>query len=142
MAYSVVVKKTVDAAPAKIWETIRGGDGLDKWLPVITQCRLEGSGAGATRYCTMANGAELKEKILEIDDTRRRFRYSIDEHPLPARNLRGTVEVKDAGAERAEVSWSAEFDSEPGAREELEGMFQEIYTGAINGLADFVKKGG
>lgn len=140
MTYSVVVRKTVDVAPAKIWETIRAGDGLDKWLPVITHCRLEGSGEGATRFCTMANGAELKEKIVEIDDAGRRFRYSIDEHPLPAKNLRGSVEIKDAGTKGSEVSWGAEFDSEPQARAELEAMFQEIYSGAIDGLAAYLKK--
>ena len=139
---TVKVTKNIDVSPQAVWSTISAGDGLDKWLPVITQCRLEGSGEGATRYCTMENGAQLKERIVEVDHARRRFRYTIDEHPLPARNLAGTVEVRDAGSNKSEVTWSADFDADEPHRAEIEGMFREVYSGAIDGLANFLRKPG
>jgi uncharacterized protein YndB with AHSA1/START domain len=137
---TVKITKSIDVNPQTVWRTISAGDGLDKWLPVITQCRLEGSGEGATRYCTMANGAQLTEKIVEVDHSHRRFRYTIDDHPLPARNLAGTVEIRDLGSDRSEVSWSADFDAEEPQRAALEGMFREVYSGAIDGLANFLKR--
>jgi hypothetical protein len=105
---------------------------------VITQCRLDGSGAGAIRYCTMANGAQLKERILEVDHAGRVFRYSIDEHPLPARNLRGKVEIRDLGDGTAAASWGAPVEVEPPYRSELEGMFRDVYEEAIQGLEKFL----
>jgi uncharacterized protein YndB with AHSA1/START domain len=136
----VNVSRRVNVDPGLVWNTIAAGDGLDKWLPVITQCRLEGSGAGATRYCTMANGAQLKERILEVDHARRVFRYSIDEHPLPARNLTGRVEIRDQGDGTASVSWGARFEVEPPYRSELEEMFRGVYEQAIRGLEAFLVK--
>lgn len=136
----VNVSRKVNVDPGLVWETIAAGDGLDKWLPVITQCRLEGSGAGATRYCTMANGAQLKERILEVDHARRIFRYSIDEHPLPARNLTGRVEIRDLGGGAASVSWGARFEVEPAHRSGLEGMLRDVYDKAIQGLEAFLVK--
>ena len=140
MATVVKVTKNIDISPELVWNTISAGDGLEKWLPVITQCRLEGSGEGATRYCTMANGAQLRERIVEVNHARRRFRYAIDDHPLPARNLFGTVEIRDLGTRKSEVSWSADFDADEPQRTELEGMFREVYSGAIDGLANFLLK--
>lgn len=137
---TVRVTKNIDVDSQVVWNTISAGDGLDKWLPVITQCRLEGSGEGATRYCTMANGAQLRERIVEVNHPRRRFRYAIDDHPLPARNLFGTVEIRDLGSNSSEVTWSADFDADEPQRAELEGMFREVYSGAIDGLANFLRK--
>jgi len=136
----VNVNRRVSVEPGLVWNTIAAGDGLEKWLPVITQCRLEGSGAGAIRYCTMANGAQLKERILEVDHAHRVFRYSIEEHPLPARNLRGKVEIRDLGDGTTTVSWGATFDVEPPYRSELEGMFRDVYEQAIQGLETFLRK--
>lgn len=136
----VKVSRKVNVDPDRVWNAIAAGDGLDKWLPVITYCRLEGSGAGATRYCTMANGAQLKERILEVDHARRVFRYSIDEHPLPARNLTGTVQISDLGDGATAVSWGARFEVEPADRNELEGMFRDVYDQAIRGLEAFLIK--
>jgi hypothetical protein len=47
---------------------------------------------------------------LEIDHTRHRFPYGIDEHALPAKNLVGTVEVRAFSNGTPEVSRASEFD--------------------------------
>jgi hypothetical protein len=88
----------------------------------------------------MVNGAQLKERILEVDHARRVFRYSIDEHPLPARNLTGTVKISDLGDGATAVSWGAQFEVEPAYRNELEGMFRDVYDQAIQGLEAFLIK--
>ena len=136
----VTVSRTVDVDPNRVWSTIAAADGLDKWLPAIAQCRLDGSGVGATRYCTLGNGAQLKERIIEIDQARRVFRYAITEHPLPAREVTGTVTIRDAGAGAALVSWGASFEVEQAHKAELEGMFRQIYEEAIQGLEAFLKR--
>ncbi len=134
MGYAVKVVRTINADADTVWATISAGDGLDKWIPVITECRVEGSGAGATRYCTMANGAKLKERLLEVNHDRRRFKYGIDEHPLPAKNVVGTVEILDLGNGMSDVSWSAEFDCDASHKEELTGMFKGVYEQGLEGL--------
>lgn len=139
MVYTVKVVKAINADAGKVWNAIGSGDGLDKWMPVITECRIEGSGEGATRYCTMANGAKLRERILEVNHGRRRFKYGIDEHPLPAKNVVGTIEIRDLGGGRSEVSWSAEFDCDAAHKQELEGMLKGSYEQGLEGLEKYLR---
>ncbi|MEM0995398.1 MAG: SRPBCC family protein, partial [Bacteroidota bacterium] len=65
----------IHASSEKVWEHIKTGEGIDKWLPVITTCQLEGEGEGAKRICTTAQGNML-ETILEVDAEQRVFKYS------------------------------------------------------------------
>jgi hypothetical protein len=51
----------------------------------------------------MANGAELKERIIEVDHSTRRFRYTIDQHPLPASDVVATIEVADVGDGKTKI---------------------------------------
>jgi uncharacterized protein YndB with AHSA1/START domain len=136
----VTVTRRLEVDPHRVWSTIAAGDGLEKWLPVITACRLEGSGEGAIRHCTMDNGAQLIECIIEVDHARRVFRYSIDEHPLPARQLTGVVEVRGHTPAGSIVSWGASFDAEPPHRDQLEAMFRDDYDQAIRGLEAYLKR--
>lgn len=139
MAYKVKTVKTIGIDAKKVWATISAGDGLDKWMPVIAECRVEGTGAGANRYCTMANGAKLKERILEVNQDHRRFKYSVYDHPLPAKNIVGTVEISDVGNGRSEVSWSAEFECDAAHKEEIEGMFKGAYEQGLEGLEKYLR---
>ncbi len=104
----------------------------------MTQCSLDGQGVGAVRFCTLVNGAQLTERIVEIDHTNRRFRYAIAEHPLPVSDLSSNVEIHDLGGGQASVSWGASYLVEPEHHAELESMFGEIYEKAIQGLEQFL----
>lgn len=136
----VKVSKRIGVSKSAVWSVIEPGDGLEMWLPAITQCRLDGAGTGAIRHCTLGNGAQLKETILAIDRENGEFHYSIDEHPLPATNITGTVKVTDGGPGAAVVTWTACFDADAAAQGELEKMFQGIYSDAIDGLETYVRK--
>ena len=52
----VSITQPVDASPEKIWNILRTGTNLDKWIPFISACKLEGKGVGAKRVCTTADG--------------------------------------------------------------------------------------
>jgi uncharacterized protein YndB with AHSA1/START domain len=139
MGYAVKLVRTINVDANTVWATISAGDGLDKWMPAITECRVEGSGAGATRYCTMADGAKLTERLLEVNHDRRRFKCGIDEHPLPAKNIVGAVDILDLGKGKSEVSWSAGFDCDASHREELTGMFKSVYEQGLEGLEAYLR---
>lgn len=139
MVYTVKAVRTINTGAQKVWATISVGGGLDKWMPVITECRIEGSGEGATRYCTLANGAKLQERILEVNHGRRRFKYGMSEHPLPAKNIVGSIEVVDLGNGQSQVSWSVEFDCDAVHKQELEGMFKGSYEQGLEGLEKYLR---
>jgi len=70
---SIQKKIRINAAPDKVWAAIRDiGNTHKLFAGVVTQTRLE---EGA-RVVTFANGMEVRELIVDIDDKAKRFAYS------------------------------------------------------------------
>jgi len=116
------------------WNAIRSIGGLDRWFPVIAKCSVQGQGVGATRVCELANGVTLFEKVEQIDDAGKVFKYSITDSPLPIRNYLGMVTVRDGGSGKSEITWSATFDVADDQRGEMVGMLTGAFTDGIKGL--------
>ncbi len=57
------VTKQVNVSASAIWDVLKTGDDVDKWLPhIIKSCKLEGN----MRYCGTDYGI-IEEEILKID---------------------------------------------------------------------------
>lgn len=136
---TVAVTQRIDASADALWAIIRTGTGVDRWLPMITSCRLEGTGANAKRVCMFNDGTtehELLETILTVDDEARLFQYSIDRQSMmPIRNVRGTMHVTAVTPSQCEILWFANFDLDdasamPAVKAGLEG----VYRAGISGI--------
>lgn len=136
------VSFAVNAQPEKVWQVIRSGGNVDKWLaPVITSCRIE----GGKRICGTESG-EFTENLLGVDDSQRVFRYEIpQQHLLPVENIRGSMKVSTMTNGQAEVTWTWIYDveeaDEENAREALSGMAPLAQSGLethVNSLAGAV----
>lgn len=134
MIETIDVVRTIDVPGHRTWAAIRGIGTLDRWFPVIATCHVEGEGVGAIRTLGLAQGGEMTDRIEEIDDDARRFRYSRFHHPLPATTYEGTVVVRDVAGGKAEVTWSVEIDLEAAARDELVAFIGTALSDGIAGL--------
>jgi uncharacterized protein YndB with AHSA1/START domain len=132
---SIKVVRKINAPADAVWQTISAIGGVDKWLGMIKTCHFEGTGAGAKRVCTTADGMTINERIDAIDQENRVFRYSIPEPPMPIKNLVGTMKVfaGDNGNE-AQVDWSATFEVEEAQEAEMLAMLEAVYSDGIRGL--------
>ena len=67
----------VDAAPDQVWSAFRDVGAVHTRLAkgFVTDTRLEGD----TRIVTFANGIVARERIVDIDDEKRRLAYSVVE---------------------------------------------------------------
>ena len=67
----------VDAAPDDVWAAFRDVGAVHTRLArgFVTDTKLEGD----TRLVTFVNGIVAREKIVDIDDARRRLAYSVVE---------------------------------------------------------------
>ncbi len=97
MRQTITVEQEISGNADAIWATISSGGDVHQWFPIIQSCRLEGSGEGASRFCTMIDGNKLKERIVEVNHALRRFRYAIEQHPLPAQAVIASIDVRDTG---------------------------------------------
>ncbi|HET9089690.1 MAG TPA: SRPBCC family protein [Acidimicrobiales bacterium] len=80
------------AAPANaVWDVVRRPEGIVAWFPGITEVAVEGT----TRTITTATGLVIPERIMAIDDSLRRFAYTITA-PLYRFHL-GVIDVFELG---------------------------------------------
>ena len=124
----------INAPLEKVWSNIKRGDGVDLWLPIITACKLEGSGIGAKRICTTEQGP-IHETILTIDDEQKVFQYRIDEQSLmPISSIVGTMKLNNLKSS-TELEWTIEFEIENEEYlDEVKNGIQEIYAAGAKGL--------
>ncbi|MEO1200248.1 MAG: SRPBCC family protein [Pseudomonadota bacterium] len=132
------VTQKITAHADDVWATIAKGGDVHRWFEdVIVACDLRGHGEGAERLCTMANGADLRERILEINHDMRRFRYAIEKHPLPATDVVTTITVVGLGQGGAEVTWSAEYSVDPAHETTVDDALKAIYAQGIQSLETY-----
>ncbi len=134
MIETIDIVRTIDVPGAEAWAAIRAIGGLDRWFPVISTCRVEGEGVGAIRTLGLGDGGEIEDRVEEIDDAARRFRYLRMRHPFPAASYKGTVLVRDAGVGKAEVTWSVEIDVAEEFRDELVALLRKALSDGLAGL--------
>lgn len=134
MKYITTVEQEISGNADAIWETISAGGNVHQWFPVIQSCRLEGSGEGAARFCVMTDGSNLEERIIEVNHAKRRFRYAVDRHPLPASDLVASMEVRDIGNGRTSLVWEAEFDASAENVAQVREVLKVIYSQGIQSL--------
>lgn len=69
---------TIDASPEQVWAHIRDVGRAHELLSLLSASRVEGD----RRVCTLAQGGELDERILSIDEDHRRLGYAIVDSPF------------------------------------------------------------
>jgi carbon monoxide dehydrogenase subunit G len=78
--------------PAAVWEIVREFGGLDRWMPGIDACEVEGDDRV---LATM--GISIRERLVTRDDDKHVLTYSIVESPLNLEHHEATIRVDEAG---------------------------------------------
>jgi hypothetical protein len=134
---------TVVSADAETtWQVVRDFDGLPSWHPAIASSELEGGPAdriGAIRNLTLADGAAVREILVEIDDRERSLTYAILDSPFPVDDYRSTIRVVPlTSTGESFVSWSVRFDCDRADSEGLCATFsQDVFGTGLRGLFSY-----
>ncbi|MEM9840505.1 MAG: SRPBCC family protein [Pseudomonadota bacterium] len=139
MTHHVIAQRKIAVPADDLWSTIRRMDGIEAWYSdFISASEVPDPDAlQPRRNCTMADGGELKERILLRDDVTRTFVYAIDSHPLPARNLVGSIRIDDLGNQTSMVTWGANMTLEDAHAAQMEDMVTEIYAKGLKSLEQY-----
>lgn len=130
------VELVVNANPKAVWKIIGSGENVDKWLPVITSCRVEGN----KRYCGTAEGS-FDEDILESNNETMTFRYLIpQQHMMPVENIEGTMQVTPINNESANVRWHWKFDIDENNFEAVTAGLSQLGEMGIKGIEALAQK--
>jgi hypothetical protein len=86
---SIIKEIEVNADAGEAWKRVADAGGVDKLVGMITACRLEGD----RRYCTMADGSKVVERVISIDHPNMRLAYTITEGPIPLEYHSASMQV-------------------------------------------------
>jgi len=94
----------VDAPPDEVWAFVGDPTTVPRWYPKYVSCEVDGE----TRVLRSAEGARLVERLLERDDARRRYAYSVLSG-APVSAHRASFEVVPSG-DGSRVVWRTEAE--------------------------------
>ncbi|MDX3263862.1 SRPBCC family protein [Streptomyces sp. NPDC093228] len=131
---STSVSRLVPASPERVWKLIGGFGSLPDWLPYIPESTLlEG---GRVRQLKNPDGDVIIERLVDFDDTERRYSYAIAQAPFPVVDYISTLRVHSITGrdDTAEVQWSGRFVPDGATDEEVVTLFTDIYRDGLDSL--------
>jgi len=139
MKTAVKISLESNLNPNLIWDTLKNGDNVQKWLPFIVSCELQGKGEGAKRICKTDNGENIIETILTIDHDNKTFIYGIDSHDMefPTKDIIGTMKVENNN-DITTTTWKIEYnytsELDLNTKHEIEDGIKNMMTLGLEGL--------
>lgn len=122
----------VDASPDEVWAFVGDPTTVPRWYPKYVACTVDGD----TRVLRSAEGAELREALLERDEERRYYAYSVlSGAPVASHRASFEVAPRDGGST---VIWTTEAEpSDPSV--DLEGRLTPTQTDALARIKEIVE---
>ena len=93
----------VGADPATAWDAVRDFANVHERVAAgfVTAARLDGD----DRIVKFVTGAEARERLVDVDEDRRRLVYSVVESPLGLSHHQASVEVLDGSDGGSRLVW-------------------------------------
>lgn len=137
MQVSVGVRRKVNVPPSWLWSVISGVGGVQHWMPGVLECKLQGRGVGAYRYCKTETGW-LIELIENIDHLKFLFEYTlISSNQMPFQNLQGSMQVEGQSYGLATLIWKASFEVVEGSAAEVKQLVLGFFEQGSKGLENY-----
>jgi len=111
---SIELSIPVATTPESAWEAVRDFGAVDRRLVpgFLTGCSVDGD----DRVVTFSTGAVARERLVPLDDDRRRLVYSVVDGAIGLTHHQASVEVVDTGSGSADgeprvstIRWSADL---------------------------------
>jgi hypothetical protein len=128
--------QTINAGVDAIWAYLGDFNGLPRWHPDVKSSTLEDN--GTVRRLALHNGAEVIERLLELDPAARRCRYSIIGGPLPVARHEAVIHIRPNG-HGSMVDWRCEFETGGPPESELVPIFQHIFQTGLTRLKSILE---
>lgn len=95
----------VEVGAQQAWSALRAvGAAHELFAPVLVDGKLEGD----TRQVRFANGMEVRERVLDVDDARRRVAYTVLDGPGMSYH-HASMQVLEAGPKQCRFVWITDF---------------------------------
>jgi hypothetical protein len=132
----VHVHDSFNAPADAVWSFFRDFGGVQKFAgPMVKSCTIEGDGIGAVRTIALAQGAPIRERLVQFDDQAKSFSYAIlGACDLPIDDYVGTVQIRADGPSRSTIDWIGTFDPKGAPEAAAKQVVEGIYKGGIDAI--------
>ena len=147
-----VVKSTIIDHPIdRVWETLRDFNGHDRWHPAVRESHIErgrdSDSVGCVRRFRLADGSELREQLLALNDAGTTLTYCLLDTPVPLFNYVATLRLLPVtDGDRTFWQWESTFSTREGEDGEMRQLVgEQIYQAgfeAIRSSLDAATQGG
>ncbi len=126
-----VERSTVLEVPLdRAWAVLRDFNGHDRWHPSVAESVIEqgrtADEVGCVRRFRLADGAELRERLLTLSDLETSFAYCLLDTPVPLFNYVAHVQLLPVtDGDRTFWRWQSRFTTLPGAEEDMRRLVGE-----------------
>ena len=138
---STILKAPVQA----VWSLVRDFNGLPNWAPAIARSKIE-SGldadvVGCVRSFYTKDGANIRERLLALDDAHYTFTYNFEKPAFPVKNYIATLRLYPVThTDETFAEWSATFDEAVGDEGKYEKLIsREVFATNWAALAGIIK---
>ena len=130
---SIKRKITINASPDAIWKVAGDFAGIAEWHPAIASIKMVEGEKEPRRILTLADGAIVDERLIELDDAKYTHTYTILDSPIPLTNYLATISVQPEGGQ-SRVIWSATYDPNPGGEATCEEIVSQVFESGLEAL--------
>ncbi|SFK64180.1 SRPBCC family protein [Methylorubrum salsuginis] len=138
LALDVTKTATVDAPPAKVWQTIGDFCGIGTWHPAVEKCEPSSKGGKSIRTLSLKGGGTIVEEQLARDDKKMDYSYTILESPLPVSDYKSTLTVAPNGS-GSKLTWTGKFKAKGAPDAKAEEVIGGIYEAGLKGISEKAK---
>ncbi len=136
---------TIIAAPVEqVWSVLRDFNAMPDWNPAVTDSKVEdgrdADSVGCIRAFHLADGTFVRERLLELDDSRYVLRYNFETPAFPVQNYVAVLQlIPVTNGNTTFVRWHASFDE---AAEDI-GTYSalisnEVFANGLRALGEYV----
>ncbi len=126
----------LDVPAARVWELIGGFDAMPRLHPAVLACELAREEAtGATlRRIRLKDGGLIVNRLEEVNEAARFYRYSIVESPFPVSDYECRLAVRENGPGACIVEWTSNFTPSGIAAAEAARLFEGMFDEGLESL--------
>jgi len=131
----------IDAPVETVWAIVRDFNGLPRWNSGTRDSSIEGGrdadSVGCIRAFHLTDGSLVRERLLELDDSRYRMRYNFETPAFPVAHYLATLElVPVTKGDRTFVRWYVSFDEAPADSGKYSARIsREVFAAGLAALA-------
>lgn len=137
---STVIPLDADA----VWSYVRDFGRLNEWHPAVAECVVEdrrpGDAVGSIRHLRLTDGAELRERMLQMNEIDRSYTYEFVESPFPVRSYVSTIRFTPiTDVLHTFADWWADFDSDEETEPGLRRTFgTDVFSAGLTALREIL----